>query len=183
MNNQNFSITFIKYIFILLFAYLYMNGGFSNIFNFLNPNLKSSNPNAKYTQFLFPIKNNYTGETLSSGYFDAISFNEAIKIDKPILFFTYTPDCPVNEHVKQIIYPAAEQYSSLFTFVVMKPQGMSLSVPPKDPLNTLLFACRTSICLYDNKKKLLLSLNADLNSSQDDLIKEFEMFLEKDRKI
>ena len=171
---------------LLFISYLFLFEPVHKLINSFDPNFQSSNSNAQYSQLISPfffIKRQYSGRVLSSEYFENITYYDALQIDKPILFFTYTPSCPVSRQVKELIYPISEEYKDSFTFVVLKPPEMGFSTTKGDPINVFLKACNTPICVFNNKKNFLLSLNADTTTTYIDITLELEKFLDRSHKM
>jgi len=147
-----------------------------------NPNFQSNNTKMKYSRiFRLLSSNNYT-KIQPPSYFDGITFYDALKIDKPVLFFTYTSFCPVSRHIKELIYPIGAQYSNYFTFVIFTPPS-TLTSYRGDPINNFLAACNTPICIFDRKKNFLLSYDADIKTNSEEITAALNEFITRNNKL
>jgi len=166
---------------LIIFGAKGLNGFYKSTYS-SNPNFQSSNPKIQYSRIfrLLPL-NNYT-KIQPSSYFDVTTFYDALKIDKPILFFTYTSFCPVSQHIKDLVYPIGTQYSNYYTFVVFTPPS-ALTSYRGDPINNFIAACKTPICVFDRKKNFLLSFDADINTNSDEITAALNDFLERSGKL
>lgn len=167
---------------ILLGIYFLSSGSFQKMFYSSNPIFQSNNAKTTYSRIIRILPYNKYTRIQPESYFDGITFYDALKIDKPILFFTYTSSCPISNHIKELVYPIGMQYSEYFTFIVFTPPS-TLTSYRGDPINNFLTACGTPICAFDRKKNFLLSFDADINTTSEEITATLNDYLVRSNKL
>lgn len=144
---------------------------------------QSSNPQMHYLEMGHHHRRRDSGRRLDASNFAGTSYAQALILNKPILFFTYTPSCAVNGHVAELVNQVAPAYRDRVTLVTLMPSGMSLTVPPEDPINDLMVSCTTPICVVNPQTRFLLAFDASQSSQASDLQFALNDFLVRNAQV